>query len=162
MYIGYRKGCVTKGYAGMRFCSECNYMNHHYVYENSFRPTVMFIAVAKFNKSYMMGCWTCEKRFEIEDQSTYQLIQKSHQLPKAIVFFDKNKLIEIAINEVDQDTENTWTDKLISKLLDDTAVNDEVLNYMFRKLGHNYNDTEITTVFFYFVNAQVQASSFIC
>jgi hypothetical protein len=161
VYIGYRKGGVKKGYAGMRYCTECNYIAHHYVYENSFRPTVMFIAVAKFNKSYMLGCENCEKGYEIEDQSAQQLIQKSHQLPKAKVFFEIYKSIETALNEVDNETGNTWTNKLITQLLGDTTKNDEILNYLFRKLGHNYNHTEITTVFLYFVNAQLQVSSFI-
>lgn len=90
-----------------------------------------------------------------------QLIKKSHQLPKAKVFFDMYKLMETAMNEVDQETGNIWSNKLITQLLGDTTKNDEILNYLFHKLGHTYNHTEITTVFLYFVNAQLQVSSFI-
>lgn len=161
VYIGYRKGVVKKGYAGMRFCEHCNLITQHYVYENSFRPTIMFIAVAKFNKSYMIGCGNCERGYEIEEDIARQIIQKATMIPKEKLFSQLYFAIESKLKEIDPETNKPWTNKVITTLLGDESKKDEVLEYLLRQLGDAHTGSDIKTVFYYYINAQLMNPNFI-
>lgn len=161
MYIGYRRGGVKKGYTGMRFCSSCDLITHHFVYEKSFRPTVMFISVAKFNKSYLIGCAKCEQGYEIEKNTANALIEKSHSIPNKKVFLNIYEEIEQALLKVDGVSGKTWMDKMVIRLLGDKVENDQVTQYLVESLNYKYAEKDILTVYYYFVNAQLHNSSFL-
>lgn len=161
VYIGFRSGGVKKAYAGMRYCSQCNLITNHYVYEKSFRPTVMFIAVAKFNKSYLLGCAKCEKGYEITNETVDILNENSKLIPPHKTFYKMYLDIESSLNEINPNTGKKYLDKLITNLLGDELNKDEVLDHVLNRLGDTYISNDIRTVFKYYVNAQIENTNFI-
>lgn len=73
MFIGYRSGHSKYLYLGMHKCPNCNNISEFYIYEKAFKPTVMFIPIAKINKSYMIACETCHMGREISEQEVIKL-----------------------------------------------------------------------------------------
>lgn len=73
MFVGYRSGHSKYLYLGKLKCSNCNNTADFYVYEKAFKPTIMFIPIAKFNKSYMVACELCKRGFEISQEEVMKL-----------------------------------------------------------------------------------------
>lgn len=61
MFVGYRKGLKEKVIITDLECPSCHSVGGMTLYENSFRPTVMFVPVAKFNVKYYIFCQFCER-----------------------------------------------------------------------------------------------------
>lgn len=161
VYVGFRSGGVKKAYAGMRYCSQCDLITNHFVYEKSFRPTVMFIAVAKFNKSYLLGCANCEKGYEITSETVDKLNEQSRLIPSHKIFFKMYQDIENALREKSPKSGKSFIDIMVTNLLGDELDKNEVLDHLLNRLGDTYPNNDIRQVYKYFVNAQINNSNFI-
>jgi phage FluMu protein Com len=73
MFVGYRSGHSKYLYLGMLKCPNCKNVAEFYIYEKAFKPTVMFIPIAKFNKSYLLACESCKSGREISEQEVIKI-----------------------------------------------------------------------------------------
>jgi hypothetical protein len=73
MFIGYSSGHSKYLYVGKMRCENCNNVSDFYIYEKAFKPRIMFIPIAKINKSYMLACELCKRGYEISEQKVKEL-----------------------------------------------------------------------------------------
>ena len=81
MFVGYRKGGKKTAYGGIHECQNCKNITNFHLMESSFKPTVMFIPVAKFNVKYYLICSLCERGYELEKEKYNELYRNSFELP---------------------------------------------------------------------------------
>lgn len=74
MFVGYRKGLKEKVIISDLECPSCHSVGGMTLYENSFRPTVMFVPVAKFNVKYYIFCQFCERGGEVDKEKARAII----------------------------------------------------------------------------------------
>lgn len=76
MYIGYRSGSKEVLSIPNMACPACDLTGGMGLFEKSFKPTVMFIPVAKLNVKYFVACKLCEKGLEIDKQTAQELLNR--------------------------------------------------------------------------------------
>lgn len=91
--FGYKKGGKRIAYVGFHNCNNCNNLTNFYLYETSFRPTLYFVPIAKFNVKYFMMCSICEGGIEIDKEKALALREES------IEYDDSQKYIIDALND---------------------------------------------------------------
>lgn len=74
MYIGYTSGAKELLSIPLMPCPACEMMGGMAIYEKSFKPTVMFIPVAKLNVKYYVICKHCERGLEIDKPTAQELL----------------------------------------------------------------------------------------
>ena len=91
--FGYRKGGKRIAYVGFHDCNNCHNLTNFYLYETSFRPTLYFVPIAKFNVKYFMMCSICEGGIEIDKEKALAVREEN------IDFDDSQKYIIEALSD---------------------------------------------------------------
>jgi hypothetical protein len=101
MFVGYSKGGKKTAYAGIHECGNCNNVTNFHLIESSFKPTVMFIPVAKFNLQYYVICSLCERGYELEKTKYDEMYRNSFNLPREEDVIPYYNLIDDALMKND-------------------------------------------------------------
>lgn len=101
MFVGYSKGGKKTGYAGLHRCENCNNITNFHLIESSFKPTVMFIPVAKFDLKYYVICSLCERGYQLEKEKYDQMYRDSFNLPREEDVIPYYNLIDDALMKND-------------------------------------------------------------
>ncbi len=109
--FGYKKGGKRISYLGFYECKNCNNVSNFYLYESSFRPTLYFIPIAKFNVKYFMVCSICEGGIELDKEKAISVREEN------IEFNDAQNYILKELNNKDS--------KLNSLVLNKNTYNDD-------------------------------------
>lgn len=96
MFVGYTKGGKKTAYAGLYECENCNNITHFHLIESSFKPTVMFIPVAKFDLKYYVICSLCERGYQLDKDKYDQMYRESFSLPREEDVIPYYNLIDVA------------------------------------------------------------------
>jgi hypothetical protein len=81
IFYGYKNDSKKVAYAGLEYCTHCNNISNFYLNENSFKPTLFFVPVAKFTTKRFVACETCSYGFEVDSQKASQIKEDSQKIP---------------------------------------------------------------------------------
>ncbi len=155
MFVGYSKGGKKTAYAGIHNCQNCNNITNFHLVESSFKPTVMFIPVAKFNLKYYFICSLCERGYELEKPKYDKLYRESFNLPNeedVIPYYnlvseellkdDHHLIIEILdlLNNRDEDIESEKIFNLFDKSIKSNLSKDHKKYIIKQNLIHTITE----------------------
>ena len=112
MFVGYSKGGKKTAYAGIHQCQNCNNISQFHLVEYSFKPTLMFVPVAKFDLKYYFICSICERGYELDKANYDQMYRQSFELPKEETVIPYYNLLDDALIANDASLYNEIIDLL--------------------------------------------------